>query len=540
MIIESLIEYHQQQVAIGSSCCAPCAMELKMIHYVVVLTLDGVIVEIEKPIKKQFVAKSRARSGKDAALIANRLWDHTGYVFGYSAENAGEDAALVRHRSFVNLVKEIAEANPNNGELAAVVKFYERGVELLKNHPLWSEITSKAGLNISFRIEGEEQLLAQHPDVIEHETQTKVGQCIVTGKRSPLIHTHPKVRIYGGTPVGAKLVSFNKESGYDSYRLRGTQNAPMSVGVAESYASALNGLLQFEGRNKIIVGTITFVFYTLPNSDLDTHFSILMGDTEGNRRQTLEMLRENRDRYATNEMVVMAFAPNVARISVRMGVRINAAQFIDNILKFYEETQLGHNYNAADAMTILMPLFSIAFQSDVATLPPQLIVDYVEAVLLNKRLPAIFQQELLKTVREHTTGDLTAHSMIRCYMVRNTGVSDEQIASSKGYNLGAMLLVMDRAKWLSGGNSTTRKIPYVYCKILSINPSLVFDRLVELTYIFIRQIRSQELQLSLQQRVEELVEINRANGIPLILSPDEQCCFALGHFLGRQNYFKKR
>lgn len=547
MILQTLAEYYQEQAAAGNPDYAPQGMELKRIHFVLVLSSDGMLIDIEQPQAKLCVSKSRPRCGKDAPSVANRMWDSVGYVTGFGATEKLQVSALVQHRSFVEQVRELHRTHPGNRTFGAVAEFYSRHFEQLIHHALWQNIIAKTGHNLSFRLAGEELLASQQAEIATDEGHEKWGECMVTGHISSIARLHPKVYIHGGSPTGAKLVSFTKGCGYDSYHKRGGENAPISVEIAESYSAALTGLLQQDSGNSVIVGEVTFLFFTLPKSVFNDLFRTLIDPSVEAKRN--EILNHIGDYVCSDEgeaeFVLIALVPNAARLSVRLHLRTTIGKLCKNILGFYQDIAIERNFVPADAIPLLLPLFAASPQSNIGKLSPQIIVDYLYAVATDGKFPVSLQNELLDRLREIKKENIGIVSMLRCYLNRNTNpkiytpMALDRENRNTGYVLGRMFAILERTQEMASPGITFT-LRDTYYAIASVTPSAVFNRLVALSSSFFRRIPKQGTAIFLKSQLGEVTDLLHVDGIPMRLSLDDQSRFALGYFHQRQTYFIKK
>lgn len=546
MILQSLLQYYHHQVTTDHPNYAPSGMELKRIHFVLVLNGDGILIDIEQPNQKVFVAKSRPRCGKDAVMIANRMWDSVGYVTGYGADNQ-KHRTDIQYRSFTEQALELSKTYPKNKSFAAVVSFYSKYRDQLHKHELWQTIVSKTGHNLTFRLLGESLLASQQLELLQENVSgsTHRGYCLVSGQKRAIALLHPKIYITGGSAVGAKLVSFTKGSGYESYGKKGGENAPVSVEITESYAAALTGLLQQDSGNNVVVGNVSFIFYTLPNSNFNEIFGTLTNSSgKGSKTEALEALKSYLS--SEDEFVMMAFVPNAARISVRLFIQISVREAAQNIIRFYDEITLKHNFNISDTIALFTPMFIISPHQNIKKLSSQLIVEYFSAVIRGTPFPAQLQLILLNKQREQKNENMAIVSMLRCYLNRanNNHKTDLSMALNKsnhncGYLLGRMFAILERSQELSNpGIAFTLRDTYY--TTASVTPSAVFNRLVGLSTSFFRKIPSPATTIYMKTQLGEVIELLDATGIPMRLSLDDQSRFALGYFHQRQTYFTKR
>ncbi len=448
MIIEALHNHYLAEVAKGNPLYPPAGMELKRVHFVVVLSSDGVLVDIEEREDMMNVIRSRQRAGRDACNTPNYMWDSLGFI----------TAAPFKEMFF-----KICQSYPDNPTFRAVRNFYDRGIKQLEAHPMWRKIASKNGHNITFRLLGEEKTAAQQPELIKP-----------ISKKIALIH--PKIYIHGAAGTGAKLVSYGKNLGYESYGLNGGENASVPTDIAEGYASAITALRQMNGEGNIVIGSVTFL-----------HF----------------------------DRTIIALVPNSARVSVRLH------------LQDCDTSKLTSN-------ELISSLMLLAPYNDPKRLSSQFIVDFVEAWVLDKQLPYTTLQLLLKVKTFHPTHIL----LLRKYLNFNDMALNTNYTNT-GYLLGRMLAIVERAQTAShpGLSYTIKDQTYA---TLSVTPAALFNRVFSLSANYFRRIPTQGTQIYLKTLFSEVADKISIEGIPMRLSLEDQGRFALGYQHQNQIFYVKR
>ena len=282
MILQALYEYYQRKAQDPDSNIAPQGLEWKEIPFLIVIDKEGNFIKLEetnegsgkeKRSKRFLVNKSVGRSGANSWQIVNVFWDHFGYVLAHPKDESSKsvDAAKKQQSSFINDINNWCSKFPENGQFAAVQKFYQQDNNPTKilADPLWGECIKKPGTNLSFRLIGETYIVAEHPDLHLNETKNESDLldesalksiCLITGEKTPIAVLHTATSIPGGKS-GAKLVGFQKNSGYDSYYKEQGLNAPVSVKAEDAYSTALNVLLGKDSKNKYKIGDTTVVFW---------------------------------------------------------------------------------------------------------------------------------------------------------------------------------------------------------------------------------------------------------------------------------------
>ncbi len=448
MIIESLHNHYLSEVAKGNPLYPPQGMELKRIHFVVVISSDGVLVDIEEREGMMHVIRSRQRGGKDAPLKPNYMWDSLGYITG---------------KPFVEIVREAYSKYPENPTFKAVHNFYYRGIEQLEAHPLWQKIVSKKGYNLTFRLVGEGKTAAQQTELIKS-----------ISKKTAL--THPKIYINGAAGTGAKLVSYGRNYGYESYGLRGGENGSIPTDVAEGYASAITALRQMNGVGNKVMGDVTFLYF---------------------------------DR----EIIVLA--PNAARISVRGHIKdCDTTKLLDKEL--------------------LSQLVILAPRNDIKRLSSQFIVDFVEAFVTEKLLPKQTLNLLLRYKGFHPT-----HIELLCKYLNINDMALNTDYTNTGYLLGRMLAIVERAQTTSqpGINYTIKDQTYA---TMSVTPAALYNRVFSLSVNYFRRIPRQGTQVYLKNLLSEVADKISIDGVPMRLSLEDQGRFALGYQHQFQSFYTKR
>ncbi len=448
MIIESLHNHYLSEVAKGNPLYPPAGMELKRIHFVVVISSDGTVVDIEECEGMMNVVRSRQRGGKDACNIPNYMWDSLGYI---TAE------------PFRAMVSEMTQKFPEVPSFRAVRNFYYRGVEQLESHPLWKKIASKNGHNITFRLLGEEKTAAQQPELIK-PISNKIAL------------SHPKIYINGAAGTGAKLVSYGRNIGYESYGLKAGENASIPTDIAEGYTAAITALRQLNGVGNIVIGDVTFL-----------HF-----DSE-----------------------IIALVPNAARVSVRLHIKDCDTSRLTN-------------------KELLSQLMMLAPYGDMKRLSSQFIVDFVEAVVTEKPLPKQTLNLLLKYKGFHPTHI----ELLRKYLNINDMALNTDYTNT-GYLLGRMLAIVERAQIASqpGINYTIKDQTYT---TMSVTPAALYNRVFSLSVNYFRRISRPGTQVYLKNLLSEVADKISIDGVPMRLSLKDQGRFALGYQLQNQSFYTKK
>lgn len=209
MILQALYDYYQRK----KDSLPQEGFELKEIKFVIIINKEGKFIDLQDMREgrkgKQFLLpKSIARSGSNSWQTAYLLWDHTGYVLEHPKNDSAESIEMTKkqHKSFLSVINNLPEHVKNDDGINAVLSFYNMNqVEEVKNHPAWQDCSKIAGCNITFRIDGNIDLIPQRNIVVEYQKsnlilnendeadQNIVQACLITGEKmlfQDYIHQH--------------------------------------------------------------------------------------------------------------------------------------------------------------------------------------------------------------------------------------------------------------------------------------------------------------------------------------------------------------
>lgn len=472
MILQALHKYYQAMQARGA--IAPFGMEYKNIPFILVISPEGDLVDFidtrdkdeNKLGRKYLVAATKGRSGSKSYEVAQILWDHSGYVLGMPTAEEPNKAALApkQHEAFKLELQALIDAYPNNQELRAIQRFYEREQHLTLKEEHLDAIRKKVGANISFRLSTEpnpHRLIASHPDITSYvkdsgsnDDKQDLGRCLVTGLRQPIARLHGGISLFGAQP-GANLISFQKGSGYDSYGKEQGYNAPISIGASDAITTALNSLLAFGKDTNYRIGETTFVFWSTLQSDelLDNYkkatFTSLIIDkadldeaeaesedttpakkrrsksgkksTQGpnpeeESRKVLAALKSIRgdkgrhiDRTDRERFYILGLAPNAKRISVKLWMEGTVSEIVSNTLQHLDDMNIVRFGGISDpdnpplrSLFHIMSAVSSSAKSDKWS--ALMIQGIVESIVKGLPYPKALQQACMERIlHDHTS-----------------------------------------------------------------------------------------------------------------------------------------
>ena len=438
MILNALYDYYHRCGTLPQR-----GMELREIGFLIVVDREGHFVRfedrrIDKKRAQEFLVKKHV--GRTSALVANYLYDNSGYVFGYSDKRE----ALSQYDTFKNKVASIYEYHKDNEDISVIYKFYQQEqsviLKQMQHDPLWSEIEknlNKKYSTFSFLIEGDTKIMAEKLELldIDEEFIPDGNQiCLVSGKKGKAVETTTATMI-PGSQATAKLVSFQVSSGYDSYGKTKGENAPISDAAEFAYTTALNHLLAPNSRNKFMVGSRTFLFWASKDNDAgkraeDCIFNMFgFSEKEDDPNRNIEKVRKVFESIYKNELkttsedefYILGLAPNAARIAVVYWAEIPLREFAGTICKHFNDMEVvDTRLEKKPYMSLRNILSAVTLGGKVSDATPNLPDAIVKSIFQGLPYPQTLFASCIRRIRAESSGSvqITRAAIIKAYLNR--------------------------------------------------------------------------------------------------------------------------
>jgi CRISPR-associated protein Csd1 len=276
----------------------------------------------------------------------------------------------------------VFEKYPGDTEIEAVYRFLVNGnYRYVFSDPNWQECLKIQGCNLSFRLEDQLNLICENENVRAYIVATNdtksggedddvitetLGTCLITGKYGLIERLHPRTPIFG-SKSNAKIVSFQKNSGFDSYGKEQGFNAPMSKTAVFGYSTALNRMLSRGSSQYIQVGDASTVFWAARKNPLEDMFADFFGEkAKENYTQDNESIKAL---YKAPEkgtpplqedltpFYVLGLSPNASRIAVRFWYAGTAGQVAKNIRQHFDDISIVHKKRTRASFVIPVACF---------------------------------------------------------------------------------------------------------------------------------------------------------------------------------------
>lgn len=608
MILQRLYEYYQRKADCEDSVIAPPGMEWKEIPYLITIKENGEFVQFESTIeqndkskrgKKYLVPKSKARPSTNGWQIANSFWDNYEYVLGHpkniqakpeseskykTEKKKNEKDALNKNGSFIKEVENQLSKNPENKGFRAVSAFYKTPNNLtrIKEDELWTDITKNNGTNLAFKVISDSTIVANQPDLFkedfsvnEEDSESYKAICLITGKKGAIKTLHTGSTLPGGK-AGAKIVGFQKGSGYDSYYKEQGANAPVSLEAESAYSTALNEMLANDSKNKFRLGDTTILFWAQQQDELEEELPLFFASPDkDNPDRNIAVIgnlynapyRGRHHVSGDNAFYILGLTPNAARIAIRFWKEGTVKEIADNIRQHF----LDLNIVRADFDDAYYPLFSLLTQiapqkkkdktvkvsgvrrtKDVPKytmdkLPPNLMGDVFMAAINNTPYPATLLNQCINRIRADRKINHKRSAILKAYLNRKNRITnykqEKEITmaldlsnTNQAYLCGRLFAVLEKIqeKANPGLNATIKDR---YYGSASTTPIAVFSRLIDLSMKHLSKM-NQGASIHFDKLLCEIISNISPDGFPVHLSMEDQARFAIGYYHQRQELFK--
>ena len=532
-----------------------------------------------KPIAKRFSApREPGRTSGDRALF---FFDKAEYALGLDPETDPSKRRPAkklarRFELFRDKVRACFEATDD--EAAGAVLTFLEAVAEGREQPDLPEACASNDL-FAFVFGTETRLVTERPKIQEYWRSLRQPaddaprtRCLVTGEIAPVAEKHTILKkVPGAVSSGVPLVSFNSPA-FESYGWSSNENAPISRGAAESYATALQRLIDpsFERvgeklpRRGVHLASDTIVcFWTEENHELADVFAGLIEG--GNPDQVSELYRSiwsgrkpHLDDPSAFYAVVLSGAQG--RVVVRSWFRTTVAEAAESLAQHHADLQVVRNTPKPKKGTLppVLPL-SVLLRSLVppgrdAQVPGHLAAGIIEAALDSHRLyPRSLLTRAIERFRNELCND-TWHdlqnrdarcSLIRAVLNRSRRRQDptptqeiesmmDPTNSEPGYLLGRLMAVIERLQQVALGN-VNASVTDRFFGAASATPRVAFVRLLKNARHHARKAREADEKTArtgrwLEGQLDQLVsQFGVAQGgFPAHLDIEQQGLFILG------------
>ena len=589
MILKALYDYYHR-----CGDLPPEGMELKEIAFVIVIDEAGNFVRIEdnRIDKKRchaFMVMRGSRSGTTPKPYL--FWDNVEYVLNYTknheplSESDSNDENKVaerekeigksqnKHDALIKHYESISKRFPSNKSFRAVCEFYSHSqLEQVKEDPLWTEIAKKPTVNISFRLNGCNEIVAENSDLLQlvadsHTDDTHPKNehvCLVSGEYGELVESTSPSAIPSGQPTGGRLVAFQVNQGYDSYGKNKCFNAPISKASESAYTTALKTLLAKESRNKFFIGNRTFLFWASSNSEAakktESCYGMLFDysptDDNDDPNAGVEQVRKVFESIYLGilhvgddeKFYILGLSPNSARIAVVYWQEIGLKEFAGNILKHFQDMEIIDNRKDKRPYSGLRDVLRASLpNANTKDVQPNLPETVMKSIMHGTPYPYSLYMACLKRIRAMQNVGIGQASIIKAYLNRSTDFKNnkkidimlDKENSNCGYLCGRLFAILERLQ-LAANDYKNSNIGERYMNAASATPATVFPTLLNLSVHHAEKLDGGPNKTYLEKLKGEVIDRIPAEGFPSHLDLTDQGRFMVGYYHQRQEFFKPK
>jgi CRISPR-associated protein Csd1 len=570
MILQALYNYYQQQAADPKSGIAPQGFEWKEIPFIIVIDHNGNFISLDdtrsgkmKRSKTYLLPKSIGRSGSNAWMTSYLLWDHYGYVLGYPKADDLKSKTMAKKqlKAFIKKIKDLPECLRKDTGVSAVISFYEKNeyTKVIRSYN-GNECIKLNGCNLSFRLDDESILIACRPNIrsyIEFQNlnnccDNENGVCLLTGMYGPI------ARIHSDTPISKdskKIVSFQKNSGYDSYGKEQAYNAPTSKIAEFAYTTALSELLARNSRNKVHIGDITMVFWTDRKNDFVQVFSSFFNfpspeDPDADVR-AVNFVKNDFNNQCFNDFsipfYVLGLGPNAARIAVKFWHETSVFSIANAIRQHYEDISIIRSLHDSGHYSVFWLMSAIAAENRISNISSSMASQIIRSIITGDEYPLTMLHQTILRIRSMRSVKRMQAGILKAYLNRSRrlhsnqekemiSVSLDETNINTCYLLGRLFAVFEKIQEqaIPGINSS---ISNRYYGMASSTPFTVFPRLIKMKNHHLEMIRIKGLRNKYEKLITELTT-KVEHRMPYSMIMEEQALFAIGYYHQKSEFSK--
>ena len=574
MILQALCSYYNHLAAAGK--IPPVGWESIKIGYVLNIDADGNIESIvsfgdDMPSMNVPVGNN-ATSGIEPRFLA----DKAKYILGLENKGNNSNPDVYSKHFEASKALHIRILKGVNSECAqAVINYFKKQVpsnevmdETIKEYP---GIYDDKGKRIVFRVGGkyvhEDKAIIDAWNQYEDKIKTcGRGLCLVTGKESPIIASHPNVKGFAGAQSsGAYVVSFNAPA-FCSYGFTQGENARTGVDAALEYGLALNYL---KDNFRIYAGeTMVLCWADSPADEyINTYNSLLIGrEYSENSTKEDSLLTENAFRQTVKELCkghcvnitesaldpktdfyVLGLAPNAGRLSVQFFYHNSYGDMITRAYEHQDRLSII-GINKLVSMNQIIAAVTNPASKD-KKVPSVIVRGILESILNNARYPAYLINGVMRRIRAEKEVTPVRAGIIKAYYLKanNPFVPKEVLTMALNeestnipYNLGRLFATLESVQYLAN-SSVNASIKDKFFNAAAEKPAMVFARLLELSEKHQKKLKNSGrggIAVFYNKQIQGILS-NIGESFPERLNLAQQGSFMLGYYHQRKESMKK-
>ena len=570
MILKALYDYYNRCDNLPAN-----NMAYVNFYYAIVIDTDGNFLRLEPLGDDEGIPLLTLRpEERTSSPVAHCMGDNGSYVLGLVDIDNSVDfqkelkANLKNYNCFRKDTESIYSYLPMNNTAKAVYLFYQNyGIETIKEmekDAYWKGLCKilKTKKNITFRINGEKSFAACNKEIIDYKIATIINEnpeciCLITGETGKPVNTTYSSFILKAKS-NAKLVSFQINSGYDSYGKKMGLNAPISEDAEFKYTTSLLHLLRNGSKNKFILGSRTFVFWASNNNDAsketeESLFELLGFSEDANDDPNAKIMKVRRvfeSIYSgmlktglDDKFYILGLAPNSARIAVVYWSETTLKDFAEKILCHFNDMEIHDTRkDKKPYMGIREIISSVTLGGKMSDATPNLPEAVVKSIFQGLPYPQTLYSACLRRIRAEQKLTITRAAIIKAYLNRQSNnnkkidIMLDKDNNNQGYLCGRLFAVLDKIQEDANNISSIRER---YMNAASATPSAVFATILNLSIHHSEKL-DEGRRIYFEKLKQEILDKVSADGFPTHLDLQDQGRFFVGYYHQRQDFFTSK
>lgn len=576
MILKALYDYYDRS---DKDTLPPFQMASVSFKYAIIIDENGIFIGLEPLGDEDGVELLTFRpEERTSSPVPHCLGDNGSYVLGLKDIKPNKSIDLAaeikknkkNHEEFKKDVESLYNNLPDNKYVKAIYLFYksygQKTVEKMQMDANWIGFCKSLNKNITFRILGQKGLAASDIEVLKYKVNSMFNEnepmlCLVTGEKARPVNTTYSSFILG-SKSNAKLVSFQVNSGYDSYGKKKGLNAPISEEAEFKYTTSLLSMLAKKSRNKFMIGSRTFVFWASKSDEVgqkaeDSFFSLFGFDEQmDDPNKNIEQVRKVFEAIykgilkTTSEDVfyILGLAPNSARIAVTYWAEIPLRKFAETICRHFDDMEVVDTRIEKKPYTSLRSLISsVTLGGKVSDATPNLPDALVKSIFEGLPYPQTIFSSCIRRIRaesgekDKNSVHITRAAIIKAYLNRVNNNQEIKIMLDKentnqGYLCGRLFAVLDKIQEEANNQHSIRER---YMNSASSTPAAVFSTILNLSNHHVENLKNEGRKIYFEKLKQEIISKVDADGFKAQLDLQDQGRFFIGYYHQRQDFFTK-
>ncbi|XHR27234.1 MAG: type I-C CRISPR-associated protein Cas8c/Csd1 [Chthoniobacteraceae bacterium] len=566
MILQALKEYYDRKAADPEDGIAPIGWEWKEIPYVIVISLEGKLVQLECTYEgsgkqrraKAFLVPQGVK--KTSGIASNLFWDNPEYALGVALKGKPERVPQ-QHASFKSAIEALSTSEEEG--VKAVMAFLNdesKLDQLAAEGDTWKNLQDE-GANLTFRLATDARPISSRPKIkaaIEAARCSGDGEdsvCLITGNHEPVAPLHTAIKgVWGAQTSGANIVSFNLDA-FRSFGKEQGYNAPVGASAMFAYTTALNRLLGKDSTQRLQVGDASTVFWSARKTQLENAPVFFSeppkDDPDQLTRAVADLLTSVQSGTyvktdSDNRFYVLGLAPNAARIAIRFWHTGTVPEMAERFAQHFRDLEIVHGPKEPGVLSLFRLLISTAPNGKSENIPPNLAGDTMRAILEGLPFPATLLQSVIRRIRAeheitHARAALLKASLNRSQ--RTNPKSEKPILpmldlenNNIGYRLGRLFAALEKIQG-EAQKSLNTTIRDRFYGAASSTPVTVFGNLMRLKNHHLPKLTPGRC-VNMEKLLGEITD--GISDFPAHLALADQARFALGYYHQMQTFYTKK